>query len=107
MEIGNDLIASLRSRLGHSVSDDSDARPDWSALQARYAAAHAMRRELLAGLADRGAAGGSFGRFAALSQQAGGIAQRGVNRTDLVNGKHRGGKDLVTDGATMTAGRGR
>lgn len=107
MEIGNTLFTSQLNRSDAAGGDRPGWHPDWPTLQARYTAAHAIRRELLVGLADRSRSGGSFDRIAATALQGGSDNQRGVNPVDLVDGKYPGGKDSVTGGATMTGGRGR
>ena len=80
-----------------------DSCPDWLTLQARCGAAHAARRVLLAELGKGQRTGGSFDRTAA-KWLAGADHQRGVNRTDLVDGKHPGAMDCLAGGATMTGG---
>ena len=56
MEIGRDIIGSLRERLGSGGTPASEPLLDWHGLHARLAAAHAARRVF----AVPGVTGGSF-----------------------------------------------
>ena len=105
MEIGSDLMASLRERLepprNHAVSADFD----WSGLHARLVASHAARRELGA-RGGRVLLSGSFTDWSRVAEQSGADASFGVNLMSSADGKIPAGIEGAIAGQPVAGGRG-
>lgn len=87
MEIGNDLLASLRSQCDPSFGKAEGVGFDWAGLRARCVAAHAARQAMQHGLADGAFPSGGFGDWVRVASVPRNHASRVVNRTDLTDGK--------------------
>ena len=106
MEIGSQLIASLRDRLGSGGSACVADQFDWAGLHARLAAAHAARRALR----DGGTAGvllsGSFADWSRVAVQSGDYASHGINPMSSADGKIPAGIGCGSAGQPVAGGRG-
>ena len=110
MEIGNDLLASLRGQrnatLGRAEGAAFGAGFDWAGLHARCAAAHAARLAMQYGLADGGFPSGGFGDWTRVASVSANHASRAVNRTDLTDGKVPARIDGSVASDAVVGGRG-
>lgn len=86
MDFANDLLAGLRSRVQPRPGGAQSRGIDWSALHARFAAAHAARAQLVVLESPRGAIAGGFSRLREPAF-AGGHTLPAVNPTDSADGK--------------------
>jgi hypothetical protein len=104
MELGIDLIASLRDRIGSPLSQADAPVFDWAGLHARLAAGHAARRQLCESDSQVRILAGGFADWKALHDEA--KASRDVNRTDSTDRKAAAGiKDGIA-GQVNAGGRG-
>lgn len=102
MDIGHDMIAGLRARIGGRIADGTMPSPDWPGLHARFAAAHAARRELLVAMQGRGPRSASFDpAVVAVMAQS-----QAVNLDDSADGKDRAPTDSARVGTGKTGDRG-
>jgi hypothetical protein len=86
MEATHSFMSGLRGRVHHGeIAPDSNGL-DWSGLHARLCAAHAARRELVAGDSRQRVVGGDFARWADTVRPALISSQR-VNLNDSTDGK--------------------
>ena len=110
MEIGNDLLASLREQRGasHGTAGGpaSSAVFDWVGLRARCAAAHAARLAMQHGVAEGAFPSGGFGDWTRVASVSRNHASRVVNRTDLTDGKVPARIDGLVASDAVVGGRG-
>lgn len=106
MEIGNDLLASLRGQLDPTRGLADAAALDWAALRARCVAGHATRLALQEVPASGAFPSGGFGDWTRVASGFRNHASRVVNRTDLADGKFpaRNGGAVASD--AVVGGRG-
>ncbi len=97
MQIGLDLVASLRERHGNDQeAPQSGVGLEWPVLRARLAAAHAARRELLRVASLTSAPAGGFANWQGIGMGNENLPSHAVNPTDLGDGKVTAGKNGVT-----------
>lgn len=101
MDIANDFMASLRSRINPGANLAATHAPDWAGLHARLTAAHAAAGELL-----RKAGAVPIGSFVEWQSSAACNPSRAVNPNVLADGKAEIGNQGGAAGATRTGGRG-
>lgn len=112
MEIGNDLLASLRGQLDAPGGTSAGLAFDWAGLRARCAAAHAARQAMQHGLdssqgqADGAFPSGGFGDWTRVASVSRNHASRVVNRTDLTDGKVPARIDGPVASDAVVGGRG-
>ena len=106
MEIGIDLLASLRSRLEPAGNASVAAGFDWDGLHARLVAGHAARRALAAGGTGPVVISGSFTDWSRVAEQSGGNASCGINPMSSADGKIPAGIDGDSAGQPDAGGRG-
>lgn len=100
MDIANDLMANLRSRISPAEQRGASKPPCWAELHARLSAAHAAAGELLHKTAV------PVGGFVQWQSTGRNNPSGRVNLTDLADGKADIGNQVVTAGAIKTGGRG-
>lgn len=104
MELGIDLIASLRDRIGNPSARVDAPVFDWQGLHSRLTAAYAARRVLADGDSRGVTPTGGFAEWKV--QHAEAKASRGVNRSDSTDRKAAAGiKDGIA-GQVNAGGRG-
>lgn len=101
MDIANDLMATLRSRVAPRREDVPTGAPAWAELHARLSAAHALAGELL-----RNSAAAPVGGFVQWQSKGRTNPSCGVNPTSSADRKSAGGMGDRAAGATKTGGRG-
>lgn len=102
MEVGSDLMSSLRQRLGFVPAGTGEGQPEWAGLVARFSASHAARRVLEGH--EAGYPGGDFTQWRA-STAAGSVSEKPtVNPTDLKDGKAPGCKIGPHAGSAVAEG---
>lgn len=102
MEFGNDMIAGMRARIGGRIAGAATPAPDWHGLHARFAAAHAARRELLGANQLRATSFASFDPHAATV-----LGERHhVNHADLADGKDHCPTSVTRAGEGKTGDKG-
>lgn len=106
MEIGNDLMASLRSQIGSGPDATASAAFDWAGLHARLTAAHAAHRALDADNRRPAVFSGSFMDWSRVATASGGNASHGVNPMSSTDGKLLAGIEGVSAGQPDAGGRG-
>ena len=106
MEIGNDLMASLRSQLGTRPDAPASTALDWAGLHARLSAAHAARLALGADESRRAIYSGAFTDWAGVAVKCGENASRGVNPMSSTDGKLLAGIEGVSAGQPDVGDRG-
>jgi len=105
MDIAQDLLASLTSRVAPPRAEADSGRIAWPELHARFSAAHAVVAELAAGAGADPVFAGGFANWKA-GNNAGGNTSRAVNPTDLADGKCAAGIEGFTAGDAIAGGRG-
>ena len=106
MEIGNDLLASLRNQLDPARGLADAVALDWAALRARCVAGHAARQALQVEPAIGAFPSGGFGDWTRVASTSRNHASRVVNRTDLADGKFPARNGGAVASEAVVGGRG-
>lgn len=107
MEIGKDLLISLRDQVRSPAHVAGAGRCDWAVLRARLHAAHAVGGALIAGASGKPRAAGAFASLLPDASKVRTQASRDVNRTDLADDKARGGKAVRPADNRLDSGQGK